>query len=330
MMEQGRFVKLLAELLELAAVKDNRIVKAEVDQWFEELSLNREQLALVYRYLEENQVRISGLEKADRLTEMSCRKESYGLHETVGQEAVDGRGDITGQEERIAWKKSSGTGSKGMGKSRTAVRAGGRKISRQKDGEENRRVPEEENRYYRMYLSDLKAVSPCTIEEMERLMPRVLAGELAAADRLAEGNLHRVAEWARPFMGRGVVISDLIQEGNMVLMEEIHLLKSQYPCFDAEDFLYILKKKSETAMEEAIRQQESHKGIGEKVARRANRIMDLTEEIAREQGAQATVAQLAELLHITEEEVRDIMKISLDVINLAKVAGDPAAFESRE
>ena len=42
MMEQGRFVKLLAELLELAAVKDNRIVKAEVDQWFEELSLNRE------------------------------------------------------------------------------------------------------------------------------------------------------------------------------------------------------------------------------------------------------------------------------------------------
>ena len=67
MMEQGRFVKLLAELLELAAVKDNRIVKAEVDQWFEELSLNREQLALVYRYLEENQVRISGLEKADRL-----------------------------------------------------------------------------------------------------------------------------------------------------------------------------------------------------------------------------------------------------------------------
>ena len=58
--------------------------------------------------------------------------------------------------------------------------------------------------------------------------------------------------------------------------------------------------------------------------------MDLTEEIAREQGAQATVAQLAELLHITEEEVRDIMKISLDVINLAKAAGDPAAFESRE
>lgn len=320
---------LLAELLELAAVKDNRIGKAEVDQWFEELSLNREQLALVYRYLEENQVRISGLEKADRLTEMSCQ-ESYGLHETVGQEAVDGRGDLTGQEETIAWKKSSGTGSKGMGKSRTAVRAGGRKISRQKDGEENRQVPEEENRYYRMYLSDLKAVSPCTMEEMERLMPLVLAGELAAADRLAEGNLHRVAEWARPFMGRGVVISDLIQEGNMVLMEEIHLLKSQYPRLDPEDFLYILKKKSETAMEEAIRQQESHKGIGEKVARRANRIMDLTEEIAREQGTQATVAQLAELLHITEEEVRDIMKISLDVINLAKAAGDPTAFESRE
>lgn len=320
---------LLAELLELAAVKDNRIGKAEVDQWFEELSLNREQLALVYRYLEENQVRISGLEKADRLTDTSCQ-ESYGLHETVGQKAVNGRGDITGQEETIAWKKSSGTGSKGMGKSRTAVRAGGRKISRQKDGEENRQVPEEENRYYRMYLSDLKAVSPCTIEEMECLMPRVLAGELAAADRLAEGNLHRVAEWARPFMGRGVVISDLIQEGNMVLMEEIHLLKSQYPRLDPEDFLYILKKKSETAMEEAIRQQESHKGIGEKVARRANRIMDLTEEIAREQGTQATVAQLAELLHITEEEVRDIMKISLDVINLAKAAGDPTAFESRE
>lgn len=287
MMEQGRFMGLLAELLELAAVKDNRIGKTEIDQWFEELSLNREQMELVYRYLEENQVRITGL-------------------------------------------ASSGTRPDGTKKSRTAVRAGGKKAAGKREGKETVQVPEEENRYYRMYLSDLKAVLPCTPEEMERLMPRVLAGELEAADRLAEGNLHRVAEWAKPFMGRGVVISDLIQEGNMVLMEEIHLLKSQYPRLDAEDFLYILKKKSETAMEEAIRQQESHKGIGEKVAQRANRIMDLTEEIAREQGTQATVAQLAELLHITEEEVRDIMKISLDVINLAKAAGDPAAFESRE
>ncbi len=313
-MEQGTFMGLLAELLELAAVRDNRIAKTQIDQWFEELSLNREQLWLVYRYLEENQVRITGLEE-------SAAWENGAEEQRTGEKLA---------EEDTEENRVSDTGPGPVKPGRTAVRAGGRKKAPAETGPEKGQVPEEENRYYRMYLSDLAAVPPCTPEEMERLMPRVLEGELAAADRLAEGNLHRVAEWAKPFIGRGVVISDLIQEGNMVLMEEIHLLKSQYPRLDAEDFLYILKKKSDAAMEEAIRQQESHKGIGEKVARRANRIMDLTQEIAREQGTQATVAQLAELLHITEEEVRDIMKISLDVINLAKASGNPDAFESRE
>ena len=299
-MEQGKFMGLLAELLEFATVRDNRVAKTEIDQWFEELSLNQEQLELVYRYLEENQVRIAGL------------------------------GEKTDSEQTTAGGEMSGTRLHGGRSVREVFRAGGKKKKPSGDTDNQNRVPEEENRYYKMYLSDLKAVSPCTVEEMALLMPRVLKGELEAADRLAEGNLHRVAEWARPFMGRGVVISDLIQEGNMILMEEIHLLKSQYPRLDVEDFLYILKKKSETAMAEAIRQQESHRSVGEKVASRANRIMDLTEEIAREHGTQATVEQLAELLHITEEEVRDIMKISLDVINLAKVSGNPTAFEPSE
>lgn len=277
-MDQEKFVRLLTELLEVAAVRDGRVTQAEVDEWFEELTLNREQLALVYRYLEENQVRL----------------------EPAGTDGA--------QQQKMDVQKTRS----GQNKKQTAGKT---------------RISEEENRYYRMYLSDLAAVSPCTPEEMALLMPRVLAGELAAADRLAEGNLHRVAEWARQFAGRGVVISDLIQEGNMILMEEIHLLRSQYPSLDVEDFLYIIRKKSETAMEEAIRQQEGYRRVGRKVAQRANRIMDLTEEMAREHGTQATAAQLAQQLHITEEEVREIMKISMDVINLAKAAGDPSAFE---
>lgn len=280
-MDQEKFMGLLTELLEVAAVQDGRMTQAEVDEWFEELALNREQLALVYRYLEENEVRLD-------------------------------RTGPAGTDRRKSGARKTGSG------------------QRAKAEEKKTKLPEEENRYYRMYLSDLAAVPPCTPEEMALLMPRVLAGELAAADRLAEGNLHRVAEWARQYAGRGVVISDLIQEGNMILMEEIHLLKSQYPSLDVEDFLYIIQKKSETAMEEAIRQQEGYHRVGSKVAQRANRLMDLTEEMAREHGTQATAAQLARQLHITEEEVREIMKISMDVINLAKAAGNPAAFEPEE
>ena len=271
-MDQNKFMNLLTELLETAAANGGQIAVSDVEQWFDEMNLGREQMTPIFRYLEDNQVRI--LEPG----------------ETAGPEAVPGYDEIGGGMEPSA----------------------------------------DEERYYRMYLEDLEAIVPCTAEEMTALFPRALAGELEAADRLAEGNLHRIAQWAKRYVGQGVPLPDLIQEGNMILMEEIHALSSQYPKLDPADFLYIIEKKCEAAMKEVIREQRGQKDIGEKLAERANRVMDLTEEIAEESGTQATLAQLARRLHITEDEVRDIMKTSLDVISLAEAAGDPSAFEPEE
>ena len=281
MIDQNQFMRMLTELLETASVNGGQIGAGDVEQWFEELHLTREQLAPVFRYLEDNQVRI--LEPGEEGSGFSARGPEAGRQTGFPEEMEEGAG-----------------------------------------------ASEEEERFFRMYMSDLEAIAPCTKEEMALLFPRALAGELEAADRLAEGNLHRIAEWARRYAGRGVALPDLIQEGNIMLMEEIHALGFQYPKLDPEDFLYIVEKKSEAAMEAAIKEQRDQKGIGEKLAQRANRVMDLTEEIAEESGVQPTLAELAQRLHITEDEVKDIMKTSLDVISLAEAAGDPAAFEPEE
>ena len=45
-------------------------------------------------------------------------------------------------------------------------------------------MPEEENRYYRMYLSDLAAVPPCTPEEMEHLIPSFVRHTMTSRQKL--------------------------------------------------------------------------------------------------------------------------------------------------
>ena len=79
-MDQNKFMNLLTELLETAAANGGQIAVSDVEQWFDEMNLGREQMTPIFRYLEDNQVRI--LEPG----------------ETAGPEAVPGYDEIGGME----------------------------------------------------------------------------------------------------------------------------------------------------------------------------------------------------------------------------------------
>lgn len=58
MNREARFQEMLEEVCGLARVNGNRISKALVEQFFEELSLTKEQFQLVYQYFEEKKIRV--------------------------------------------------------------------------------------------------------------------------------------------------------------------------------------------------------------------------------------------------------------------------------
>ena len=58
------------------------------------------------------------------------------------------------------------------------------------------------------------------------------------------------------------------------------------------------------------------------MAARVNALQIVSQHLAGELGREATVAELAEKMKMTEEEIRDIMKLALDALT---VSGDTAA-----
>ena len=76
----------------------------------------------------------------------------------------------------------------------------------------------EDSRCYAMYLEDLEHIKEIEPGELEMLLASFAAGDQRAKGRLAEIHLKRVVELAREYAGRGVLIGDLIQEGNMALL----------------------------------------------------------------------------------------------------------------
>ena len=100
----------------------------------------------------------------------------------------------------------------------------------------------EENEKYEFNESDLKDIdvvklylqeigrTPLLTDQQEReIKEKITEGDLEAKKRLFEGNLRLVVSIAKRYVGRGLLLSDLIQEGNMglkKLLKSLTLLKA--------------------------------------------------------------------------------------------------------
>ncbi len=72
-----------------------------------------------------------------------------------------------------------------------------------------------------IYLRQVRKTRLFTPEEEFEFASRARAGDFAARQSMVEHNLRLVVSIAKPFMGRGVPMSDLIEEGNLGLMHAI-------------------------------------------------------------------------------------------------------------
>ena len=181
--------------------------------------------------------------------------------------------------------------------------------------------------FYQMYLEELEAVAEAGPEEERILLERLAAGEAGAAGRLIEGNLKRVLEYAKAYDGRGLPVNDLVQEANMALTA----LAAEWGGLQAEgdgaggktageSFQEILRRRVRESIEAALEEQKREAEIEENVTARVNVLQEVSRVMAAELGREATVDELAEKMKMTAEEIRDIMKITLDAVNVETAA----------
>ena len=163
--------------------------------------------------------------------------------------------------------------------------------------------------FYQMYLEELVAVAEAGPEEELSLLERLAAGDVSARERLIEGNLKRVLEYAKEYDGRGLPMGDLVQEGNMALTA----LAMEY---ESGAFQELLRERVRACIEAALEEQRMEAEIEENVAARVNVLQEVSRVMAKELGREATVEELAAKMKMTEDEIRDIMKVTLDAVNV--------------
>ena len=168
---------------------------------------------------------------------------------------------------------------------------------------------------YRVYMEEIAAIPPCSEEENEKLLGEIRSGNKAARERLIEGNLKNALFFVQDYINKGVPMADLIQEASMELM----MLADEG--FEGS-FEKLLESRIRVRMEEIINDQKKEADIEEEMLARVNVLQEVSKSMAEELGREAKLSELAERMKMTEDEVREIMKVTMDALSMSKINQD--------
>ena len=170
----------------------------------------------------------------------------------------------------------------------------------------------------RMYLKEIGKVPLRSPDEEIELAKKIELGDEAAKKKLAEANLRLVVSIAKRYVGRGMQLLDLIQEGNLGLIKAV------------EKFDYRKGYKFSTyatwwirqAITRAIADQARTIRIPVHMVETINRLVRTQRQLVQKLGREATPEELAKELDMPVDRVREIMKISQDPVSLETPIGE--------
>ncbi|MBU1083412.1 RNA polymerase sigma factor RpoD [Patescibacteria group bacterium] len=170
----------------------------------------------------------------------------------------------------------------------------------------------------RMYLKEIGKIALLKKPEEVALAKRVAAGDKIASKQLAEANLRLVVSIAKKYIGRGLSLLDLIQEGNIGLMKAV------------EKFDYTRGFKFSTyatwwirqAITRAIADQARTIRIPVHMVETMNRLARTQRQLVQELGRPPSPEEIANEMGLEVEKVNHILKISQETVSLEKPVGD--------
>ncbi len=163
-------------------------------------------------------------------------------------------------------------------------------------------LTEEEKNYLDQYLEEIKAFDEFSKHEIEVMILQALNGEKEAKDELTEVFLSRVVDIAKLYTGQGVLVEDLIGEGNIALILGISMMGC---CEDPSEVEGMLMKMIMDCMEEAISQSLEVAEGDRLVAERMNELSEKVEELVEVFQRKITLEELSKETSYTVDEMRD-------------------------
>ena len=170
----------------------------------------------------------------------------------------------------------------------------------------------------RMYLKEIGKIKLLTPEEELALAKRMAEGDEEAHKRMSEANLRLVVSIAKRYVGRGMQLLDLIQEGNLGLMKAV------------EKFDYTKGYKFSTyatwwirqSITRAIADQARTIRIPVHMVETINRVLRTSHSMVQSLGREPTTEEVAQELHMEVSKVEEIMKIAQEPVSLETPVGE--------
>lgn len=165
--------------------------------------------------------------------------------------------------------------------------------------------------FLEMYLEELKELPPVSDGEKRAVMMSALAGDGDAQTKLVEICLPQVVDISRLYAGQGVLVEDLIGEGNVAAAAAVTMLECVEGLDEVEGFI---GKMIMDAMEERIREDSGNRQIDENVLGRVNEVNDKAKELYDNLLRKVSIKEVADELGITADEVREAAQFSANSI----------------
>lgn len=172
-------------------------------------------------------------------------------------------------------------------------------------------LSEEEVDYLEGYLKQLKELPEMAAGEQEAITLSAMAGDMDAQNRLTQIFLPRVVEIAKLYTGQGVLLEDLIGEGNVALTMGVTMLGALENAAEAQG---MLGKMIMDAMEEFIAENADEIEKDRRLADKVNKVADKANELAQDLKRKVTVEELMNETGMSRKAIIDAMRISADKI----------------
>ena len=170
----------------------------------------------------------------------------------------------------------------------------------------------------RMYLKEIGRVPLLSGEEEQDIAQRMADGDEEAKKQLAEANLRLVVSVAKRYVGRGMQFLDLIQEGNLGLIKAVDKFDYRKGFKFSTYATWWIRQ----AITRAIADQARTIRIPVHMVETINKLVRVNRQLLQELGREPRNDEIAKAMGISEDKVREIIKIAQEPVSLETPIGE--------